>query len=89
MINDFTHYETVRVFYGIFDGMVPEDLGVDSTELSSGRLTESDFIDILLQYAIEIVEEETTGWSKGIMMDFLGSADFTEIATHFINDINV
>lgn len=82
----FQHYETARVFYDLFDGMTPEDLGVDSAALVDGRVTESEFIDILLQYAIVVVEEETGGWSKGIMMEFLGNADFTAIAAHMIHN---
>ena len=82
----FQHYETTRVFYDLFDGMTPEDLGVDSVALVDGRVTESEFIDILLQYAIAIVEEETVGWSKGIVMEFLGVADFTAIAAHMMHN---
>lgn len=89
--NGWTNYETWRTNLELFDGMTAEDMGIRPTPETADHDIDS-LADILKNHAHDIVDAEAP-WTPGrysfshhIVLGFLRSVDWREIADHMVTD---
>lgn len=84
--NGWSNYETWRINLEMVDGMSLEDFGFDGTETVHAK----HLGEMIREYCEDIIVQQVDGLSHrlgvDIVLSFLDRVDWTEIATHLIDD---
>lgn len=84
--NGWRNYATWRVNLELFDGMTPEDMGLEITDTDDRDSIVEDLARAMEDFAYETVESQASGWALDIANSFLNDVDWQEIAEHMVDD---
>lgn len=86
--NGWANRQTWAVNLELLDGFDASDFlkGYDLPDEEQEQTATEDLAGFFEDYVWEMVCDQSRGWSKGIVQDYLAQVDWEEIASHHVTD---